>query len=85
MTADQINELRDTFRLAVIDWDVPVSVTIEHDCVNVAFELWGTKFEGDFYLAGEKWSNNHDYPHYTTNGESVWQWIAMQLHDKLTA
>lgn len=87
MSADQINELRDTFRVAMLGWDVPVSVTIEDDAANVAFELWGTKFEGSFYLTptGDEWKTSDDCPHYITNGESAWQWIAMKLHDKLTA
>lgn len=85
MSADQINNLRDTFRVAMLDWDVPVSVTIEDDTANVSFELWLTKFEGSFYHEKGKWANSHDCPHYITNGESVWQWIAMQLHEKLTA
>ena len=85
MSADQINELRDTFRAAMLDWDVPVSVTIEDDTANVSFELWRTKFEGGFCLEKGRWSNGEDCPHYITNSESVWQWIAMKLHDKLTA
>ena len=85
MSADQINELRDSFRRAMLDWDVPVSVNVADDYADVSFTLWGTKLEGCFYLDKGKWSNNHDCPHYITNRESVWQWIAMQLHDKLTA
>jgi hypothetical protein len=85
MSADQINELRDTFRVALMLWDVPVSVTIEDDAANVTFELWLTKFEGTFYPKGDEWKTSDDCPHYITNGESVWQWIAMQLHDKLTS
>ncbi len=85
MTSDQINELRDTFRVAMLDWDVPVSVTIDDDTANVTFELWMTKFEGSFFPHHGKWANNHDCPHFITSRESVWQWIAMKLHDKLTA
>lgn len=82
---DQANELRDTFRLAMIGWDVTVSVTIEHDYANVTFELWKTKFEGAFYLVGEGWITDFDCPHYIINSETVWQWISMQLHDKLNS
>lgn len=86
MSADQINELRDTFRVAMLGWDVPVSVTIEDNTANVTFELWGTKFEGSFeHMEDNEWSDGNDCPHYIKDSESVWQWIAMQLHDKLTA
>ena len=85
MSADQINKLRDTFRSAMLDWDVAVSVTLDDDTANVSFELWLTKIEGSFYLEKGQWTNDHDCPHYITNKESVWQWIAMQLHYKLTA
>jgi len=85
MNIEQINELRDTFRVAMLNWDVPVSITIEDDAANVSFELWTTKFEGSFYLEKGQWTNGHDYPHYITDSMSVWQWIVMQLHKKLTA
>jgi hypothetical protein len=86
MSADRINTLRDTFRVAMLDWDVPVSVTIEDDCASVCFTLWGTKLEGSFeHLEDDEWSDGNDCPHYIKNTESVWQWIAMKLHDKLTA
>jgi hypothetical protein len=84
MKIEQINELRDTFRSAMLNWDVPVSLTIEDDAANVSFELWQTKFEGGFYLEKGQWSNGHDCPYFITDSESVWQWIAMHLHDKLT-
>ncbi len=83
MTADQINALRDTFRVAMLDWDVPVSVTIEDDYAIVRFTLWGTKLEGWFNLEKGQWSDGNDCPHYITNSESVWQWIAMDLHNQL--
>ncbi len=85
MTSDQINDLRDTFRRAMLDWDVPVSANFTDDEIDITFELWSTKFEGSFYCSDGKWTNGHDCPHFITNRESVWQWIAMQLHDKLTA
>lgn len=85
MSADQINELRDTFRVAMMDWDVPVSVKIIDDMAKVSFELWRTQFQGSFYVVGEQWQTADDCPHSITNGESVWQWISMQLYDKLTA
>lgn len=86
MTSDQINELRDTFRVAMLNWDVPVSITVaDEEMVYVTFELWKVKYDGSFYLSDGQWTNDFDCPHYITNGESVWQWIAMQLHDKLTA
>jgi hypothetical protein len=85
MSADQINELRDTFRVAMLNWDVLVSITAEDDTASVSFELWTTKFEGSFYLEKGQWTNGHDCPHFITDSESVWQWIAMQLHNKLTA
>jgi len=85
MTLDQINELRDTFRVAMLDWDVPVSVTIDEDEATVSFELWLIKFEGSFFLHDGKWTNDHDCPHFITNQVSVWHWIAMKLHNKLTA
>ena len=50
MSADQINELRDSFRRAMLDWDVPVSVNVADDYADVSFPLWGTKFEGCFHL-----------------------------------
>ena len=82
MTINQINALRDTFRAAMLDWDVPVSITIEDDTANVSFKLWRTKFEGNFnHVENDKWSDGNDCPHYIENSESVWQWIAMQLHD----
>ncbi len=79
MTADQINALRDIFRVAMLNWDVPVSVTI------VRFTLWGTKLDGWFNLKKGQWSDGNDCPHYITNSESVWQWIAMELHNQLPA
>lgn len=85
MTSDQINELRDTFCRAMLDWDVPVSVTVDDDAANVSFELWRTKIEGCLYLNEVVWTDGEDCPHLITDSESVWQWIAMQLHDKLTA
>lgn len=68
----------------MLDWDVLVSVSIEEDYAEVSFILWGIKLEGCFYLDGDKWNNNHDCPHYITGNTSVWQWIAMELHKKLT-
>lgn len=86
MTSDQINELRDTFRVALMGWDVPVSAkTVDTDTIDISFELWLTKFEGCFSIHSGEWSDGEDCPHYITNGESVWQWIAMQLHNKLPA
>lgn len=84
MTSDQINELRHKFRSAMLDWDVSVSVIIDNDLANVSFELWETQFKGGFYwLEDDEWSDGEDCPHYITDSESVWQWIAMQLYDKL--
>lgn len=80
MNSDQINTLRDIFRVALLDWDVPVSVTIEHDHAIVRFTLWGTELEGWFSLDHGKWQYNPDCPHYITNSLSAWQWIAMELH-----
>lgn len=85
MTADQINDLRDTFRSAMLDWDVPVSVKVEDDYAEVSFTLWRTKFEGSFWLEKDQWSDGEDCPHHITDHTAVWQWIAMQLHNKLTA
>lgn len=85
MTADQINELRDEFRRAMLDWDVPVGVTIDDDTANVSFELWGVKIEGGFYLDSGKWNDGGDCPHVISDKLTAWQWIAMQLHEKLTA
>lgn len=85
MSADQINELRDTFRRAMLDWDVSVSIqVIDETWVDLAFILWGTSIEGSFYLDGDQWSDE-DCPHYITNSTTAWQWIAMKLHNKLTA
>jgi hypothetical protein len=85
MNIEQINELRDTFRSAMLNWDVSVTITAEDDAANVSFELWLTKFDGSFYLEKGQWTNDHDCPHYITDHKSVWQWIAMRLHSKLTA
>jgi hypothetical protein len=85
MTSDQINELRDTFSTALLDWGVQVSVKIEDDAANVSFELWSTKFEASLFLHDGRWTNDYDCPHFVEDSESVWQWIAMHLHDKLTA
>lgn len=86
MNADQINELKDTFRRAMLDWDVAVSVTIfDEDYADVSFKLWGTDIEGCFRLEKNKWVVGHDCPHYITNSTTAWQWIAMKLHEKLTA
>lgn len=85
MNADQINELRDLFRRSMLDWDVSVSVKVMDVIVYVSFDLWQTRLEGSFYLSDNQWAENFDCPHYITNRESVWQWIAMQLHAKLTA
>lgn len=83
MTADQINDLRDTFRSAMLDWDVPVSVKAGDDYANVTFTLWGTEFEGCFHLDHGKWNDNYDCPHYIERPSHVWIWIAMKLHEKL--
>jgi hypothetical protein len=85
MTADQINELRDNFRVALLDWDVPVSVTIEDDYAIVRFTLWGTKIEGWFQRHKNQWITNPDCPHAITGSTSVWQWIATHLHERLPA
>lgn len=63
MTADQINELRDTFRVAMMDWDVPVSVKIDDDYAEVSFELWRTKFEASFCLHNDTWQTLDDCAH----------------------
>lgn len=85
MSADDINLLRETFAGAMIDWDVPVSVKVIEGCAEVSFKLWGAKFEGEFYFNSGTWDDGCDCPHQITNYESVWQWIAMKFHDKLTA
>jgi hypothetical protein len=85
MNIEQINELRDTFRAAMLNWDVPVSAKVSGDEIDISFELWRVKFEGSFSLEKGQWNNGYDCPHYITDHESVWQWIAMHLYDKLTA
>ncbi len=87
MTSDQINELRDTFRVAMLDWDVPVSVIFdtEDETAVVSFELWGTKFEDTLALVGREWQTLGDCPHVISDKLTAWQWIAMQLHNKLPA
>lgn len=84
-TADQINNLRDSFRRAMLDWDVVVSVKIEDLYADVDFHLWGTRFEGTFTIIKNTWATLSDCPHEIKGSISVWQWIAMKLHEKITA
>lgn len=67
----------------MLDWEVPVSVVVINDLANVSFNLWGTEFKGGFHLLKDEWVDSKDFPHYITDSQSVWQWIAMQLHGKL--
>jgi len=87
LDADQINSLRDAFRVAMLDWDVPVSVVFdaEDKTADVSFDLWGTKFKGTFALVGREWQTLGDCPHVISDRLAAWQWIAMKLHEKLTA
>lgn len=84
MDADQINSLRETFRRAMLDWDVPISVVLEDDYANVSFELWGKSLSGTFDLENGIWQTLGDCPHSIDSLTSVWQWIAMQFHKQIT-
>jgi hypothetical protein len=84
MTSDQINDLHDTFRSAMLDWDVSVSAKVaDENHIDISFELWAHKLEGSFELIKDKWSDGQDCPHYIGDCESVWIWIAMQLSNKI--
>lgn len=84
MNADDINDIRDIFRDALLDWDVPVSVqVVDENSVEVKFTLWGTFISGDFYLEKGQWSDGNDCPHFLDGETTVWQWIAMKLHEKI--
>jgi hypothetical protein len=84
MTSDEINDLRDIFRSAMIDWDVSISVKVEDEnSINISFEIWTHRIEGGFKLYKDRWSDGQDCPHYIDDFESVWIWIAMKLSDKI--
>jgi len=86
MKQDDINLLEELFHDAMMDWDVnPIVSRADEDTACISFELWGTLFEGDFIMSHGHIVTPDDCPHRIDNHESVWQWIAMQLHDKLTA
>ena len=84
-TSDTINNLRDLFRSALIDWDVPVSVKYcdQDELYTVRFTLWGHTLEEEFAADSEQsWETLDDCPHRLTDLISVWQWVAMKLADK---
>ena len=81
MTIEQINDLRNTFRVAMLDLDVPVYVEFNDECADVSFELWGSDLSGSFQLdQNNEWGTLDDFPHTIDGGVAVWQWIAMQFH-----
>ncbi len=83
MNAEKLISLRETFKSAMSDWDVDVSVAENADeYASVEFALCGRQFAGEFSLSPSGWENGEDCPHYITDSESVWQWIAMQLIDQ---
>lgn len=83
MNDEQIIGLRETFKSAMSDWDVTVSTSATDDqYASVEFTLWGRQFAGEFSRSPKGWDNGEDCPHYITDSESVWQWIAMQLIDQ---
>ena len=84
-TSNTINNLRDLFRCALLDWDVPVSVKYcaEDELYTVRFILWGHTIEGEFTADSEdEWETLDDCPHRLEDSISVWQWVAMKLADK---
>jgi len=81
MTLEQINDLRETFRRSMLDWDVPVSVEINDGYADLSFELWGNKLSGSFQLDDRcQFETLDDCPHTINGAVAAWQWIAMQLH-----
>jgi hypothetical protein len=82
---NQLTTIRDLFKGALLDWDVPVEVnTTEDQTAIVSFTLWMHDFEVELQLTENGWRNYDEYLLWPATTElEVWRLIAANLSNRI--
>ena len=85
MNYNQLTKIRDLFKDALLDWDVPVEVnTTEDETATVSFNLWRHDFEIELQLTENGWRNHDDALFWPVTTElEVWRLIAASLSNRI--
>ena len=85
MNYNQLTKIRDLFKDALLDWDVPVEVnTTEDETAIVSFNLWMHDFEIELELTQNGWRHyDGDLPWPVTTQLEVWRLIAANLSNRI--
>ena len=85
MNYNQLTKIRDLFKDALLDWDVPVEVnTTEDETVIVSFTLWMHDFEIELQLTESGWRNYDDDLDWPVTTElEVWRLLAANLSNRI--